>query len=196
MLKKLIFCIVVYILLRFPAGLLEDWVMGEVLEQIEANWLSLFILWILPLLAAIGLVAIANWVWKLIKRYKTKTEGEYQVRSSSNITIKTFAPSIIIGKAGDLKYELNAANKKDRLLEAKVPIQSVRFLKPIDKVIRRGDSLPVIIECERNCWKRFRNKLLFVLKPQIIVKCFTENGVKWDEENIEGADISIEFYPK
>lgn len=195
MLKKIFVYIVVYIVLRFPAGLLEDWVMGEVLEQMEVNGLNFFILWILPLLATIGLVAIANRVWNLIKNYKTKIEVEYQPQSSSNITITTFAPSVIIGKAGDLKYELDTANEKDRLLEAKMPIQSVRFLKPVDKVIRRGDSLPVIIECERKSWKRFRNKLLSVLKPQLIVKCFTENGIKWDEENTRGVDISLEFYP-
>jgi hypothetical protein len=88
--------------------------------------------------------------------------------------IKTFAPSVIIGKAGGLKYELNTASTEDRHLEATMPIQSVRFTKPTDKVIRRDDSLPVILECERRFWKRFRNNLLSVPKPRIIVKSFTQ----------------------
>jgi len=194
--KKLISYIVVYILLRFPAGLLENWVMGEVLKQMESRGVSFFILWILPLLATIGVIAIAVWVGNLFVKFKTKVAGGYQPKSTRTVVAVMSTASVIIGKTGGLKYELNTNNEKNRLLEATVPIQSVRFTKPTDKVIRRGDSLPVILECERNPWKRFRNKLLSVPKPRIIIKSFTEKGIKWDEENTGTADIFIEFYPK
>ena len=169
--------------------------MSEVLEQVEAKGISFLILWVLPLLAVISSVAIAYWIWNLIKGYKAKVQGEYQPQSVSKITITTHSPSVIVGKAGGLVYDLNTNNKKNRLLEAQMPIQAVRFTKPKDVVVR-STFLPVVIECESSFWKRFRNKLLSVPKPRIIVKKFTPKGVVWDEENTVGAQIYVEFYPK
>lgn len=196
MLKNIILPIIVYILLRFPIGLLKDWFMGEVLEQMESKGFLLFLfLWILPLLLTISLFATGIWVRNRIKNYKTKVATEYQPKSSGTKIGVAVTASIIVGKAGGLKHELNTNNKKNRLLEAKVPIQAIRFIKPTEIVVR-PDYLPVIIECEKAFWKRFRNKLLFVSRPRIIVKRFTEKGIIWDEENTTGADITIEFYPK
>jgi len=199
MLKKYlpgtIAAILLYLLFQLPARLLEHWFLSEVLEQVEAKGWSFLILWVMPLLAVISLTAIGYYIWNLIKGYKTKVQGEYQPQSVSKITITTHAPSVIVGKAGGLVYDLNTNNKKNRLLEAQIPIQAVRFTKPKDVVVR-PTFLPVVIECESSFWKRIRNKLLSVPNPRIIVKRFTEKGVVWDEENTTGADIFIEFYAK
>ena len=98
--------------------------------------------------------------------------------------------------SGGPKFELNTNNGKERRLEAEVPIQSLRFTKPKDIVIRPDHPLPVVIECENSTWRRLRDKLLFIRRPRIIVKGFTEKGIIWDEENTTGLDIAIEFYPK
>ena len=174
MLKKIVFFIIVYILLRLPIGLLEDWFVREVLEQMESKgFLPFLFLWILPLLLTISLFATGIWGRNLIKNYKTKVATEYQPKSSVATIGAAVTATIIVGKSGGLKYELNTINKKNRLLEANVPIQAMRFIKPAEIVVR-PDYLPVIIECEKVFWKRFRNKLLFVSRPRIIVKRFTE----------------------
>lgn len=194
MLQKIILFSIVYILLRFPIGLLEDWFMGEVLEQMESKGFLLFLfLWILPILLTISLFAAGVWARNLIKNYKTKVATEYQPKSPRVVVGLSVTATVIVGKAGGLIYDLNTNNKKNRLLEAKVPIQAVRFTKPKDVVVR-PTFLPVVIECESSFWKRFRNKLLSVPKPRIIVKSFTDKGVVWDEENTVGADIFVEFY--
>ena len=169
--------------------------MGEVLGQVETKGFLLFLfLWILPLLLAISLIAIGYWVKNLIKGYKTKSAGEYQPKTlGDEVIIKAHPPTIILGKAGGLRFELNT--NKEQLLEATVPIQSARFIKPRDIVVR-PEYLPIMIECENSFWKRMRNKLLFVPRPRIIVKRFTEKGIIWDEEYTTGADIAIEFYAK
>lgn len=135
-------------------------------------------------------------VWLAVREY-LKVAKEYQPQKSGVTTSVALSPSvsIILGKAGGLKFNLNTNNKKDRLLEAKVPIQSARFTKPRD-IIVRPEYLPVIIECETSPWRRMRNKILSVPVPRIIVRRFTEQGIIWDEENTSGTDVTIEFYPK
>ena len=199
MLKKyvpgFIVSIPVYIGLRFAAKLLEDWVMGEVLEQMENNGLSLFILWVLPLLGTIGLIAIGIYLWQLFRAMQRKAAGEYQPQKSRANVVVLEDPSVgtIVGRGGGLEYELNTHNKKGFLLEAKVPIQSARFTKP-KEIIVRPDYLPIIVECENSLWKRMRNKILFVPSPRIVVNSFTEKGITWDEQNTDGAEVAIEFY--
>ena len=194
---RILIFILVYIVIRFPAGLLENWVMGEVLEQVENTGISFLIIWILPIFAAIGLIAIAVWILGLIREIKIKAIGEYQPQKSGFNDVIDIADSVsrILGKAGGLKFELNTNNKKDFSLEAKVPIQSARFTKPEEKVVR-PDFLPVNIECEKSFWKRMRNKMLSVPKPRIVIKRFTKMGIIWDEENTNGADVAVEYYPK
>lgn len=171
--------------------------MGEVLKQMENRGVSFFIIWILPLLAMIGLIAIVYWLRELFKETQIKMAGEYQPQNSGIRAEMIMSASIssILGRAGGLKYELNTNNNKDFLLEAKVPIQAARFTKPRDIVVR-PEHLPIMIECENSFWKRMRNKILSVPAPRIIVKRFTEKGLIWDEENTTGTDITIEFYPK
>lgn len=179
-------------------GLLEDWFMGEVLEQMESKGFLLFLfLWILPLLLTISLFAAGVWVRNLIKNYKTKVASIYQPQKSGQKggLIISESVSFVIGAASGLKFELKTNNENERLLEAKVPIQSARFIKPRDIVVR-PDYLPVMIECENSFRKRMRNKILSVATPRIIVKQFTEKGIIWDEDNTIKTDIVIEFYPK
>ena len=128
-------------------------------------------------------------LWFAVREH-LKIAKEYQPQKLGSGSL-----SLTVVKSGGLKFELNTNNKKDRSLEAKEPIQSARFIKPRDIVVRRGD-LPIIIECENSFWKRVRNKILSIPTPRIIVKQFTEQGIIWDEENTSGTDITIEFYPK
>ena len=185
-----------YILFRFPAGLLEDWIIGKVEKQMETNGISFFILWVLPLLGAIGLLAIVGWVWGFIKEIQIKARDEYQPRSPTAIIGMVGSVSLLHGETGGLKWHFNTNDKKDYLLEAPVPIQSVRFTKPTDIIIKRDALLPIMVDCESNPLKRIRNKIFSVPKPQISVKRFTEKGIIFDEENTDGTDISLEFYPK
>jgi len=196
-LPPIVATIIIYFALHFPAGLLENWIMAEVLEQAENKIASFFIIWVLPLLVTIGLIAIVIWTWGLVKEMRIRATNEYQPQEigTANLVLKGHRPSIIVGKAGGLKFELNTNNKKDFVLEAKVPVQSARFTKPND-IIVRPEYLPVIIECENSLWKQMRNTIFSVPRPRIIVKGFTEKGIIWDEENTEGTDITIEFYPK
>lgn len=133
---------------------------------------------------ALGLLLI----WLAVREH-LKAVKEYQPQKSG------FAASAIVTGSGGLKFELNTNNKKDRLVEAKVPIQSARFTKPRD-IIVRPEHLPHIIERENSFWKRMKNKILSIPAPRIIVKQFTEQGIIWDEENTSRTDITIEFYPK
>ncbi len=163
--------------------------------ETKGFFLFLF-LWILPLLLTISLISTGYWVINLTKGYKTKLAGEYQPKTLSDVvSITAHPPSIVLGKGGGLKFELNTNNEKERLLEAEVPIQSLRFTKPKEQVIR-PDNLPIIIECEKSARKRLRNKLMAVPRPRIVVKRFTEKGIIWDEDNTAGIDIAIEFCPK
>jgi len=106
-LPGIIVAILLYLLFQLPARLLEHWFLSEVLEQVEAKGWSFLILWVMPLLAVISLTAIGYYLWNLIKGYKTKVQGEYQPQSVSKIVIKTHGPSVIVGKAGGLVYDLN-----------------------------------------------------------------------------------------
>jgi hypothetical protein len=128
-------------------------------------------------------------VWLAVREH-LKVAREYQPQKSGGGSL-----SLTIVKSGGLKLELDTNNKKDRLVEVKMPIQSARFIKPRDVIIR-PEYLPVKIGCENSFWKRQKNKILSIPKPQIIVKGFTEKGIIWDEENTSGADITVEFYPK
>lgn len=152
--------------------------MGNILNFIFNTKAGVFII------QALGILL----VWIAVREH-LKVEKEYQSQKSG------VAASVIVGRTGGLKFELNTNNKKERLLEAKVPIQSARFTKPRDIVVR-PEYLPIIIECENSSWKRMRNKILSIPTPRIIVKQFTEQGIIWDEENTKGTDITIEFYPK
>ena len=158
---------------------IEGWlIMGNILNFIFNTKAGVFII------QALGILL----VWIAVREH-LKVEKEYQSQKSG------VAASVIVGRTGGLKFELNTNNKKERLLEAKVPIQSARFTKPRDIVVR-PEYLPIIIECENSSWKRMRNKILSIPTPRIIVKQFTEQGIIWDEENTKGTDITIEFYPK
>jgi hypothetical protein len=136
---------------------------------------------------ALGLLLI----WLAVREH-LKAVKEYQPQKLGTLSASAI---VIVGSTSGLKFELNTSNKKGRLLEAKVPIQSAWFTKPRDKVVRPED-LPVIIECENNFWKRLKNKIVSVPTPRIIVKGFTEQGIIWDEENTNGADIIIELIAK
>jgi len=158
---------------------IEGWlIMGNILNFIFNTKAGIFVI------QALGILLI----WLAIREH-LKVAKEYQPQKSD------VAASVIVGRTGGLKFELNTNNKKERLLEAKVPIQSARFTKPRDIVVR-PEYLPIIIECENSSWKRMRNKILAIPTPRIIVKRFTEQGIIWDEENTNGIDITIEFYPK
>lgn len=166
---------------------IEGWlIMGDILNFIFNTKAGIFVI------QALGLLL----VWLAVREH-LKVAKKYQSQESgvaANIGVKA-SVSVIVGKGGGLKFELNTNNRKDMLLEAKVPIQSARFTKPRDIVVR-PEYLPIIIECENSFWKRMKNKILSIPTPRIIVKRFTEQGIIWDEENTNGADITIEFYPK
>jgi len=171
--------------------------MGEVLEQVENRGLSFLILWILPLFAAIGVLAILIWIVDAVKELKHKVVGEYTPQATviqTQLGATVHPISVIKGSGNGLKHELWTVNGKARHIESKTPIRALRFNKPKDIIIRR-DDLPVIFDCENSFWKRLRNRLLFIPNPRIIVKAFTEKGVIWDEENTNGQYIEIEFYP-
>ena len=152
--------------------------MGDVLNFVFNTKAGIFVI------QALGILL----VWLAVREH-LKVAKEYQPQKPG------VAACVIIGRTGGLKFELNTNNKKERLLEAKVPIQSARFTKPRDIVVRPED-LPIMIECENSFWKRMRNKILSMPTPRIIVKRFTEQGIIWDEESTNGTDITIEFYPK
>src|SRR4030042_296174 len=184
----LVFCLI-YIT-NFLGNLqdtIEGWfVMGDILYFIFNTKAGILVI------QALGLLLI----WLAVREH-LKIAKEYQPQKSgvdTNLGASS-SVSVILGKSGGLKFELDTNNKKDRPLEAKVPIQSARFIKPRD-VIVRPDNLPHIIECETSFWKRMKNKILSVPTPRIIVKRFTEQGIIWDEENTNGTDITIEFIAK
>lgn len=166
---------------------IEGWfIMGNILNFIFNTKAGIFVI------QALGLLL----VWLAVREH-LKVAKEYQPQKSGVATSVSLSASVsvIVGRSGGLKIELNTNNKKDRLLEAKIPIQSARFIKPRD-IIVRPEYLPIMIECENSSWKRMRNKILSIPTPRIIVKRFTEQGMIWDEENTSGTDITIEFYPK
>jgi hypothetical protein len=126
--KNIITCLIILVLtylFTFPFLFIENWFMGEILKQMENNWLSFFILWICPLLTAIGLIAIFSWVWGYIKTVKEKAVNGYQTKQPNppNISIQCFTPSIVTGNTGGLKWGFNTNNKKDFLIEADIPVQ-------------------------------------------------------------------------
>lgn len=86
-------------------------------------------------------------------------------------------------------------NEKGRLLGIEQPIQSARFIKPVERVVRH-DDLPVLIPFERNIIKKFKNWVFSVPVQRIVVQEFTEEGIIFDEENTDGAEIKIQFYKK
>jgi len=166
---------------------IKGWfIMGNILNFIFNTKAGIFVI------QALGILL----VWLAVREH-LKVAKEYQPQKSgvaASVGLSASA-SVIVGRTGGLKFELNTNNKKERLLEAKVPIQSARFTKPRNIVVR-PEYLPIIIECENSSWKRMRNKILSIPIPRIIVKRFTEQGIIWDEENTKGTDITIEFYPK
>ena len=166
---------------------IEGWfIMGNILNFLFNTRAGIFAI------QALGLLL----VWLAVREH-LKVAKEYQPQKSGvagGVGLSASA-TVILGGTGGLKFELNTNNKKERLLEAKVPIQSVRFTKPRDIVVR-PEYLPIIIECENSSWKRMKNKILSIPTPRIIVKRFTEQGIIWDEENTKGTGITIEFYPK
>ena len=81
----------------------------------------------------------------------------------------------------------------NRQIECDIAIQSVRFIEPIEKVIR-PDNLPAFVSCEPRRLKRIRNSLLGIHPPRITVKSFTATGIIIDEENTDGANVILEFY--
>ena len=159
---------------------IQGWfIMGDILNFIFNTKAGILVI------QALGLLLL----WLAVREH-LKAAKEYQPQKKAGVVA-----SAIVGRTGGLKFELNTNNKKDWLLETKVPIQSARFTKPRDIVVR-PEYLPIIIECEDSPWKRMRNKILSIPTPRIIVKRFTEQGIIWDEENTNGTDIMIEFYPK
>lgn len=99
-----------------------------------------------------------------------------------------------IGIGTGTKFDSTTQNTKNHQFEFDKPIQAVRFIKPIEKVIRPKD-IPAVVQCEHRILWRLRNKLLGIAEPRIIVKQFTEMGIIWDEENTYGVDFSLELTP-
>ncbi len=118
--------------------------------------------------------------------YQGKTTKESIRISDGAILIKT--------KSGPPpSCEFNTNNKQNRKMECDIAIQSVRFIEPIEKVIR-PEYLPAFVSCEPSRLKRLRNSILGIHSPRIVIKKFTEKGIIFDEENTNGTNVIIEFY--
>jgi len=165
--------------------IIEGWgIMGDILNFAFNTQAGYFIFLLIGLLI----------LWLAVKEH-LKLAREYQPRSSKGAVTQTSVPTSTIGNYSDIACDLSTNNVKGRLVEASVPIQSVRFTKPKEKIVR-PEHLPDFIDCEKSFLKRFRNSLLSLPKPRIIITHFTEKGIIWDEENTSGANIHIDFYSK
>ncbi len=88
-------------------------------------------------------------------------------------------------------YTRNAKNRK--VGDKNQPIQSIRFIEPIDKIVKVGE-LPRTISLESSRWKRLMYWLLRTAEPQIIVKEFSKDGLLFDENFTWNKKILIELY--
>jgi hypothetical protein len=106
-------------------------------------------------------------------------------------------PSPDVVRPGSItRLRIDTNNTKQKPYYCNYPIESVHFIKPVDKIIRRGDGMPVFIYCESNWWRRWRNYIKGVMPPRIKVTGFIENGIICDEENTSLIRVELDLYPK
>ncbi|MGD0855623.1 MAG: hypothetical protein ABSA18_07435 [Dehalococcoidia bacterium] len=99
-----------------------------------------------------------------------------------------------IGLGIGARYEFTTQNSINNKFEYNSPIQSVRFIKPVEKIIFPTD-VPAFVHCENRIIYRLRNRILGIPTPRIMVKQFTERGIIFDEENTYGIDAVLELTP-
>lgn len=138
-----------------------------------------------------GSVYVIRWIW-MIER--ARAAAEYQPKPQMAPAIPE-TMIVLLSTADGLRYEWTTNNGKAQRREASIPIQAVTFIKPTEKVVRRGHA-PVPVDCERDSWKRLRNAILVFPKPRIIIRRFTDKGIVYDEENTVGVSVVIEFTPQ
>lgn len=170
--------------------------MGKVVGKVEGDSLKTVLVWIIPLAFAISTVAILSWGWGFIGSLRAKIMKEYK-SDSGRVEIERVRETgvLILQDKSQLKVKTFTQNATGRSLHTDVPIQSARFIKPTEKIVR-PDHLPDTIPCEKSRLRMLRNWLFLVPKPRIVVRGFTDVGIIVDEENTEGQQLEVEFYPK
>jgi hypothetical protein len=111
------------------------------------------------------------------RRYLIYLTRQYQkppLHESRATGIKLF-PSAI-GTGTEWTFTTSNAPSPSWKFEYTEPIQSVRFMEPVEKFIWPTDHDPYV-DCEHRILVRWRNKLLGIPTPRIVVKQFTEKGI-------------------
>lgn len=145
--------------------------------------------WGLLLFLICGLVV----EWLFVKAHLDAAK-EYQGKSPSETTVLSDTVYKMVRRAGPIpSFEFNTQNRSNEKLEVEEHVQSVRFIKPTERVIR-ANELPSFVYCEHKRILRLRNWVFGIAKPRIVVKEFTENGIVFDEENTSGTEVVVEFY--
>jgi hypothetical protein len=87
-------------------------------------------------------------------------------------------------------------NNQNGIQTCPYPIQAIRFVKPVSRVVREPELPGVIIPCESRPLHRIRNFIKGIPAPQIVINSFTEKGFSYVEENTNGAEVEVIMYPK
>jgi hypothetical protein len=157
-------------------------------QYITWSYVALIVIFAVALLICVVIAII------YLRKYMIYLTREYQkppTRGSGVIVVGGIPPALRTGT----KIILGTGNSKKWRFEYEEPIQAVRFIKPIEKYIWPTDhnsSVP----CEHRILWRWRNKILDIPTPRIIVQ-FTETGkgITLIEENTYGVQVELELIP-
>lgn len=165
----------------------------SILQSIVANvWnFATDDFWGSNILIIAGLIILAAGIRKHIN---VSTEYQGQPKPA-NVSISSSLTKVLKKSGPPTLVDFDTANKKNRQMKCDYAVQSVRFIKPIEKVIRQQD-IPVEIPCEPQRLKRLRNRIFGIRSPRIVVKGFIKQGIIFDEVNTHGVNVVIEFYEK
>jgi hypothetical protein len=146
-------------------------------------------------IAAIAILGVASaWTIAFLIYWLV---GRKRLRPSQERAIFGNSPSIDVKTPGPVPlWEFHTGNVKNRTLgdqiKGKHKIQIIRFVKPVEMVIRE-DQLPKVVNLEPKLAKRLIH-FLFRTPPTIIVKKFMGEEILFDEEFTYNQDVKVEFY--
>lgn len=168
--------------LRFPALLLEDWLMGEIIGGLEANYqtiLSVILTWVLPLLVAIGLVYVG---YKLKSKSTaiTSARGDEIIRTSLEGRIAEPSVMVNVSSSRLIELENKVLIEVSIMLHATLPAQlnSIRLEvlgKFLDESTDRWAGFDITVATSGNTWFNKPNKAKGKQKARIWVNAVDEN---------------------